>query len=147
VNKEKEEILVGSNDINLFTALSVFIRNTPRCINRIIDAAENKDMSRVEELAAKLSVCSDMAQLAGFVERARDIIVAAREQKPAVVKNLADGLKQAFEQIVSFTGSVTIEQRLELKDASDIRCQGQTTICCQTPCPTQAKLLAPFQLD
>jgi hypothetical protein len=124
VNKKKEETLVDSDDINLFTALSVFISNAPRCIDRIIDAAENKDMSRVEELAAKLSVCSDMAQLAGFVERARDIIVAAREQKPAVVKNLADGLKQAFEQIVSFTDSTTFEQRLKLGETSEIRCQG-----------------------
>ena len=124
MNKKKEEILVDSDDINLFTALSVFISNAPRCINRIIDAAEIKDMSRVEELAAKLSVCSDMAQLAGFVERARDIIVAAREQKPAVVKNLADGLKQAFEQIVSFTDSTTFEQRLKLGETSEIRCQG-----------------------
>jgi len=124
VNKKKEEILVDSDDINLFTALSVFIGKAPKYIDRIIDAAEIKDMSRVEELAAKLSVCSDMAQLAGFVERARDIIVAAREQKPAVVKNLADGLKQAFEQIVSFTDSTTFEQRLKLGETSEIRCQG-----------------------
>jgi hypothetical protein len=116
VNKEKEETLVDSDDINLFTALSVFISNAPRCIDRIIDAAEIKDMSRVEELAAKLSVYSDMAQLAGFVERARDIIVAAREQKPVVVKNLADGLKQAFEQMVSFTDSTTFEQRPEAEE-------------------------------
>jgi hypothetical protein len=115
VNKKIKGTLVDSDDINLFTALSVFISKAPRYIDRIIDAADSNDMSRVEELAAKLSVCSDMAQLAGFVERARDIMVAAREQKPAVVKNLAGGLKQAFEQMVNFTGSTVIEQMLALE--------------------------------
>jgi len=109
---------VSSDDINLFTALSVFIRNAPRHIDRIIDAAEMEDLSRVEELAAKLSVCSDMAQLAGFVERAKDIIVAARERKPAVVRNLADGLKQAFEQMINFIDQTAVEQRLELEETS-----------------------------
>jgi len=124
LNKKKEETLVGSVDINLFTALSVFINNMPRCIDRIINAAEIKDMLRVEELAAKLSVCSNTAQLAGFVERARDIMVAAREEKPAVVKNLADGLKQAFEQIASFTDSTIFEQGPEPEETSEISCRG-----------------------
>jgi hypothetical protein len=118
VNEKKEETLVDSDDINLFTALSVFISNAPRCIDRIIDAAEIKDMSRVEELAAKISICSDMAQLTGFVERARDVIVAAREQKPTVVKNLADDMKQALEQMIGSTDSLIGKQRLNLEKIS-----------------------------
>lgn len=124
MNEKNKKTLVDSDDINLFMALSVFIKNAPRYIDRIIGAAEIEDMSRVEELAIKLSDCSDMAQLAGFVERARDIIAAAREQKLAVVKNLAESLEQAFEQMINSTGSTTIEQRLALEEALKIRCQG-----------------------
>lgn len=124
MNKENEKITIGSDNINLLTALSVFISNAPRCIDRIIEAAKTEDMSRVEELAAKLSACSDMAQLAGFVERARDIIVASREQKSDVVKNLAAGLKQAFEQIADFADTTKFEQSDESEETSEIYCQG-----------------------
>lgn len=127
MNKVKEEILVDSDDINLFTALSVFISNVPRCIDRIIDAVEIEDMSRVEELAAKLSVYSEMAQLAGFVERARDIIVAAREQKSSAVEKLAQGLKQAFEQMISFAGMTTFKQKSESEETSEIHCHTNGT--------------------
>lgn len=118
MNQKDEEKLINFNDINLYTALSMFVNSAPRYIDGILDAAEVEDLTQIEELTAKLSGYSSRAQLTGFTEKTKDLIVAAREQKSAMVKNLANGLKQTFEQMVNSIDSTAIEQKLKIEESS-----------------------------
>jgi hypothetical protein len=118
LNQKSEEKSINSNDINLYTALSMFVSAAPRYIDGILDAAESENLTQIEELAAKLSACSNRVQLTGFTEKAKDLIVAARERRPAVVRSLANGLKQTFEQMINSVDSTGLEQRLKLEEAS-----------------------------
>jgi hypothetical protein len=118
LNRKSEEKSINSNDINLYAALSIFVSSGPRYIDCILDAAETEDLLRIEELTAKLSACSGRAQLTGFTEKTKDLIVAARERRSAVVRDLANSLKQTFEQMITSVDSTGLEQRLKLEEAS-----------------------------
>jgi DNA-binding protein len=72
-------------------------------------------MQAAEDLTAKLSMYSLNAQLHGFTEKTKDIMVAAREQRIAKVINLAEELKLTFEQMLNSTNTSEIEQRLKFE--------------------------------
>ncbi|MDD5134826.1 MAG: hypothetical protein PHP01_05395 [Phycisphaerae bacterium] len=120
MNQKREEKLINLDGINLYTALSMFVSAAPRCIDGILDAVEANDLATVEKVATKLMACSNRAQLAGFTEEIKNIVIAAREQKTAVAVNLAEKLKQAFEQMIKSIDSTVLEQRLQIEEFSAV---------------------------
>jgi hypothetical protein len=89
-------------NINLYTALAIFVNNAPQLIEGVLDAAKVEDLLLAEETAAKLSLYSNDAQLTDFTRNVNSLIIAAREQKIPAVKNQAENLRRAFEQIIRF---------------------------------------------
>jgi len=99
LNLNNCEKLTKECDLDLYTALSIFTANTPKLIDSILDTIETENLTELEELAAKLIRYSNNAQLTGFTERVKNLIVAAREHNISIVKKQADSLKQCFEQM------------------------------------------------
>jgi hypothetical protein len=86
--------------LSLYTALSIFTARAPKIINSIAEAAKKENLAQMEELAAKLIAYSNQAQLDGFTDKAKDLVIAAREHKISTLENQVDLLKQHFEQMV-----------------------------------------------
>ena len=102
MNSGSSQKTATPGNVNLYTALAIFVNNAPQLIEGILDAAKVEDLLLAEETAAKLSLYSNDAQLADFTRNVNNFIIAAREQKTSAVKNQAENLRKAFEQIISF---------------------------------------------
>jgi hypothetical protein len=61
---------------------------------------------------------SSGAQLAALTENANNLIVAARERKLSVVRNQAEKLKYAFEQMTKSADTTAMEHRITLEEKS-----------------------------
>jgi hypothetical protein len=109
---ESNQKSTATTNVNLYTALAIFVNNAPQLIDDILDAANAENLRRVEETAAKLSLYSNDAQLTGFRQNVHNLIIAARERKLSVVKSQAEKLKGAFEQLTKFADTVTPEQEI-----------------------------------
>ena len=116
MNQENKQKSAGLNDINLYTALAIFVNNASRLINGILDATKAEDLPLAEETAARLSLYSDNARLAGFTRNIRDLIIAAREQKPAVVKDQAEKLREIFDQMTGCANTTAMKQSISLEE-------------------------------
>jgi hypothetical protein len=104
--------LMEENDLNLFTALSIFTARAPKIINGIAEAAKEENLTEIEELAAKLIAYSSQAQLTGFTDKAKDLIIAVREHKKDTIDKTVDSLRQCFDQMAKDTNPVTMEQKI-----------------------------------
>jgi hypothetical protein len=118
LNQENKQKLTEPNDIDLYTALAIFINNAPQLIDGILDAAEMEDLLQVEKLTARLSMYSSSAQLAVFTEIANNLIIAVRERKLSIVKNQAEKLRCTFEQMTKSANATAMEQRIALEEKS-----------------------------
>lgn len=84
---------------NLYATLSIFVTKAPKLINSIEEAVNNSNMEEVEDFATKLIIHSNNAQLDGFTQRVKDLIIAARENKLGIVKEHSNSLKAGFKQM------------------------------------------------
>jgi hypothetical protein len=84
-NQNNCEKLTKECDLDLYTALSIFVTNAPKLIDAILDTIETESLAELEELAAKLIRYSNNAQLTGFTERVKNLIIAAREHNIPMV--------------------------------------------------------------
>jgi hypothetical protein len=110
--------LSGENNLNLFTALSIFATRAPKIINGITEAAKEENLAEIEALAAKLIAYSNQAQLTGFADKAKDLIIAVREHKKSAIDKNADLLKQYFDQMARDINPVATEQKIEFDNSS-----------------------------
>ncbi|MFA5292683.1 MAG: hypothetical protein WC496_06570 [Phycisphaerae bacterium] len=99
LNRNNHKNAVKEYNLDLYTALSIFTANAPKLIDTIIDTIETESLTELEDLAAKLIRHSNNAQLTGFTERVKTLIIAARERNIPMVEKQADSLKQCFEQM------------------------------------------------
>lgn|GEM_PF-2237914 len=106
--------------MDLYTALSIFVSNAPKLINGICDAAQAGDLAEMEELAAKLIAYSNQAQLVNFAEKVKNLIIAAREQKPSTMENEIDSIRKYFEQMAEKIDSIIPIKKIELNSFSSI---------------------------
>ncbi|MGA2915955.1 MAG: hypothetical protein ABSE89_08030 [Sedimentisphaerales bacterium] len=116
MNQVKKRKSAGPNDINLYTALAIFVNNASRLIDVILDAAQIEDLSLTEETAARLSLYSDNARLTGFTKNINNLIIAARERKMPVVRSEAEKLREIFEQMTKCTNKTELEKRIALEE-------------------------------
>lgn len=79
MNSGSSQKTVMPSNINLYTALAIFVNNAPQLIEGILDAAKVEDLLLTEETAAKLSLYSNDAQLTDFTRNVNSLIIAARE--------------------------------------------------------------------
>lgn len=123
VNQENRQKSIESNNINLYTALAIFAGTAGQFIDGILDAVEMEDPPKVEKLASRLSICSNGARLAAFTESTNNLITSARERKLSVVRNQAENLRSAFEQMTMSADTAALEQRIILeKKSSGFQC-------------------------
>jgi hypothetical protein len=109
--------LTDENNLNLFTALSIFAARAPKIINDIAEAAKEENLIEIEELAAKLIAYSNQAQLTGFTNKAKDLVIAAREHKKSIIDKNVDSLRQCFDQMVRNINPATMEQKIEFDNS------------------------------
>lgn len=84
---------------NLYATLSIFVIKAPRLIDCIQEAVQTENMTELEEYAAKLIIYSNNAQLEGFTQRVKNLIIAARENKLHIAEKQVDSLKECFERM------------------------------------------------
>jgi hypothetical protein len=70
----------------------------------------------MEELAAKLIAYSSQAQLTGFTDKVKNLIIVAREQKTDLVEKQVNSLKYCFEQMARVTHATAFDERIEVED-------------------------------
>ncbi len=109
LNQENKQKNVIKNDVNIFTALAIFVNHAPQLIDDILDAAKTHNLSLAEETAARLSLYSNNAQMTGFTKNIHNLIIAAREQKLSVVRTEAEKLKETFEQMTKGADAAAFE--------------------------------------
>jgi hypothetical protein len=98
--------------------LSVFTTSAPKIINSIAKAAKEENLAKIEELASKLIACSGQAQLASFSNKAKDLVIAVRENNKPTIDRTVDSLRQNFEQMVRNVNPVVLEQKMEFDNSS-----------------------------
>ena len=97
---------VIEKDFDLYTTLSIFVNRAPKIIDNIAKAAESKNLTEMEELAARLITYSNNAQLTGFTEKLKNLIIAGRENNLATIGKHTNSLKDCFAQMVRLTNMV-----------------------------------------
>lgn len=90
---------MNSADINLYTTMSIFVSKAPQLINHIERAIIAENMKLVEDHAAQLIAYSSNANLEGFSQRIKNLIIAARENKPHTAETLTADIKLSFEKL------------------------------------------------
>ncbi|MEN6383797.1 MAG: hypothetical protein ABFD79_01210 [Phycisphaerales bacterium] len=90
---------------NLYATMTIFTAKAPKLINSIEEAVNSKSMGELEDLATKLIVYSNNAQLEGFTQRVKNLIIAARENKIQTAKQHSDSLKECFQKMTKMTAS------------------------------------------
>lgn len=113
--------LSGESNLDLYTALSIFVSNAPKLINSLCDAAQAGNLAEMEEFAAKLIKYSNDAQLVSFAEKIKNLVIAAREQKIDIMEKQTSSLKQCFEQMAKISKSIGIEEKTELNSFAAIK--------------------------
>jgi DNA-binding protein len=116
LNERTEKKLTASNDINLYTAMAIFVDVADRLIDGIFDAAEAEDFPLVEKLAVSLNVYSSSAKLAVFSENAKKLIIAAKQRDLSAVKNEAEKLKCSFGQMIKSADTSVLTQRIGFEE-------------------------------
>jgi hypothetical protein len=91
--------------LNLYTTLSIFVVKAPKLIDSIEEAVNAENMEELEDQATKLIVFSNNAQLEGFTERVKNLIIAARENKIHIAKQHTASLKESFEKMTRMASS------------------------------------------
>ena len=109
--------LTEENNLNLFTALSIFAARAPKIINDIAEAAKEENLTEIEELVAKLIAYSSQAQLTGFTDKAKDLVIAVRESKKTAIDENIDSLRQYFDQMARNINPATMEQKIEFDNS------------------------------
>lgn len=89
----------------------------PKLINSICNKIETKSLAEVEWLAAKLATYSRKAQLTSFADKAKNLIIAAREQEIDLAKKHADSLRYSFEQMAKAIHATEFDKRTEVEDS------------------------------
>jgi hypothetical protein len=84
---------------NLYATLSIFVNKAPKLIDLIEDAVNKSNMEEVENHATKLIIHSSNAQLDGFTQRVKDLIIAARENNLSILKEHSSSLKSGYKQM------------------------------------------------
>jgi hypothetical protein len=107
--------------LDLYAALSTFVSTAPKLINGICDAAQAGNLAEMEELATKLISYSNQAQLVSFTEKVKNLIIAAREQKPSTMENEIDSIREYFEQMAEKIDSIIPVKKIELNSFSAIK--------------------------
>jgi hypothetical protein len=110
--------LTEENNLNLFTALSIFSTRAPLIIGSIIKAAKEENLTEIEELAAKLISFSHQAQLTGFTAKVNDLVIAVREHNKSAIDKNIESLKRCFEQMIGNINPVALDQKLEFDNSS-----------------------------
>jgi hypothetical protein len=98
---------VGTIDrgLNLYATLSIFVVKAPKLIDSIEGAVNEENMEELENHATKLIVYSNDAQLEGFTQRVKNLIIAARENKIHLVKQHTASLKESYEKMTKMASS------------------------------------------
>ncbi len=109
MSQENKQTSVVKNNVSIFTALAIFVNHAPRLIDDILNAAEAHNLSLTEEIATRLSLYSNNAQMIGFTKNIHNLIIAAREQKPSVVRSEAAKLRETFRQMIKGVGITAME--------------------------------------
>ena len=86
--QNSNEVLTKEKGLNLYTTLSIFTVKAPKLINAIEEAATAENMEEIEDHATKLIVYSNNAQLEGFTQRIKNLIIAARENKIHIAQDI-----------------------------------------------------------
>jgi hypothetical protein len=107
------------NDLDLYTALSIFATNAPKLINDLFEAAKAENHEEMEELAAELITYSSQAQLTEFTNRIKNLIIAVREHDLSKAEQETDSLRQCFEQMIQKIDSIIPITKIELQEAQN----------------------------
>jgi len=98
------------NNVDLYTALAMFVSNAPRLIERIFNACETENLLLAEETAEKLNLYSCNARLTGFSKNINNVIIAARERNLPTVQSETKKLREIFDQMTKYANKMVLEK-------------------------------------
>ncbi|HBG27582.1 MAG: hypothetical protein A2Y10_15910 [Planctomycetes bacterium GWF2_41_51] len=104
-NLQNTEPLTNDNNLNLYATLSIFVTKAPRLMDCIQETIKSENITELEEYAAKLIIFSDNAQLEGFTQRVKNLIIAARENNFHIAEKEVESLRESFEKMTKMVCS------------------------------------------
>lgn len=103
---KNNKILTNESNLNLFATLSIFVSKVPGLLVNIQKSVTEQNITDLEEYAAKLIIFSDNAQLEGFTERVKNLIIAARENKFHIAEGQLIAMKECFEKLTKTVNEI-----------------------------------------
>ncbi|OQA02135.1 MAG: hypothetical protein BWY69_01184 [Planctomycetes bacterium ADurb.Bin401] len=96
---ENNDSVTNDCNLNLFATLSIFVAKAPGLMDCMNDSLAAQNITELEEYAAKLITLSNNADLEGFSERIKYLIIAAREKRLQEAVQQLESLKECFHKM------------------------------------------------